>query len=109
MAGYEKRKGNNPKEDTARKGTTLAQLAERRKHRGNGDVADWGGADPSCLARAIANVTAAKCTIQLGYTSDGGAYAIRLYDGSDATTDYVRPTEDIDLYLTALAEDFAKT
>lgn len=109
MSGYEKRKGKNPSTKAARNGTTLQQLAERRRNRGGVDVADWGAASSECLARAVANVTQAGCSIQLGYTSDGGAYAIRLYDGSDATTDYVRPTEDIDLYLTALAEDFAKT
>jgi hypothetical protein len=44
----------------------------------------------------------------LGYTRDGGAFAIGILDGDEKHTEYVRPSEDIDLYLRDLAEDYAE-
>jgi len=105
MAGYENRKGKNPPERKAREGGKLSQLAERRRTRGTGEVADWGGANGALIVRAIGVITKRGWNIQFGYTSDGGSYALRLFDGTEASTDYVRPTEDLDAYLTSLIDD----
>lgn len=81
-------------------------LRDRRANRGDGRQADWGSANGNSLARAIASVTRHGYAILLGYTSDQGAYTIRIVGLENIKPDYVRPTEDLDRYLDDLAEDF---
>lgn len=106
---YEK-KNRNPKasEGTRKTEYTARQLAERRANRGNGAVADWGNADPTLLLAAVQAITGRGWTIQFGYSSDGGSLSVVLYDWTDRTTDYIRPTESLDDYLAQLVEDFGK-
>ena len=72
----------------------------------NGGVADWGTVDPKILVKCIEVASKKGGALRLGYTRDGGAYAIGVYAGANYFTDYVRPTEDIDEYLTDLTESF---
>lgn len=44
--------------------------------------------------------------MQFGYTRDGGSYAIRVVGDGDPYTEFIKPTEDVLLALTGLAEDF---
>lgn len=97
-----------PKATRKEQPARAAAALERRRNRGNADAADWGSCDSGTLHRVVANVTAAGCTIQFGYTKDGGAFSIRLYDGVNSTQEFVRPTEDVDAYLSLLADDFQK-
>ena len=83
-----------------------AQLRSRRLHRGNGEISDWGSVDGPELVRAIASCTKHGFAITLGYTRDGGAYTVRVLGGDGFETEYIRPTEDIGLYLRNFAEDF---
>lgn len=76
--------------------------SSRRVQRNAGDVADWEGANPTLLLRAIALVAIAGGALRLGYTRDGGAYSIGIYGDGEPYTEYVRPNEDIDAYLAAL-------
>jgi hypothetical protein len=71
-----------------------------------GNVADWGGVNEKVLVKAIETASKKGGALRLGYTRDGGAYAIGVYAGSNYFTDYVRPSEDIDSYLTALTASF---
>lgn len=97
----------NPKPSDNRNGSKPAQRASRREHRHNVNAADWGTANTELIAAAIVSVTRAGCAIQFGYTSDGGALVVRIVgDGDNPYNEYVRPSEDIDLYLTGLFEDF---
>lgn len=97
----------NPPERANRDAAKPAQRASRRAHRHNVDAADWGSADPQRIAAAIIAVTRVGCAIQFGYTSDGGAMVVRIVgDGEQPYNEYIRPSEDIDLYLTGLSEDF---
>lgn len=85
---------------------TVAQRMERRKHRNAGAIADWGACTPAKLALAIASVTKRGAAITLGYTKDGNAYFVGILSDGKSDTEYIRPSEDIDLYLDALATDF---
>lgn len=84
----------------------LQQRLERRKNRGSAEPADWHVADAGLLREAIECVTRRGGAIQFGYTRDVGAFAIRMVGFGDPTTEYVRPTEDIDLFLRGIIEDF---
>lgn len=42
----------------------------------------------------------------LGTTSDGGALVVRVYDGGDAETDYIKPSDDVATILSDIAEDY---
>ena len=70
------------------------------------EVADWGSVDAQKLVRAIAIASKQGGALRLGYTRDGGAYAIGVYAGSNYFTDYIRPTEDIEDYLDELCKSF---
>lgn len=83
-----------------------AQLRHRREARGTGEVADWGGCDANALRDAIANVTKHGYAVLIGYTRERGSYTVRIVGLEGVDPDYVRPNEDIDLYLAGLAQDF---
>lgn len=91
---------------TARNAQTAEQLIQRRKNRGSEDIADWGGCDAGKLRDAVANVTRHGYALLIGYTRQQGAYTVRIVGLEGVEPDYIRPTEDIDLYLTGLALDF---
>jgi len=93
------------KEGSARELSKPEQLRLRRANRGGGDIADWGGVDGESLVDAVAACTRHGWAITFGYTREGSAYTIRVLGDDSFETEYVRPTEDIDLYLRNLAED----
>lgn len=82
------------------------QRSNRRKNRGNGFEADWGSADANKVLGAIAAVCKTGCAIRFGYTRDGGALAIGIIGDGEPYTEYIRPTEDIDIHLEGLTLDF---
>lgn len=96
---------SDDKEKSKRELSKAEQLRLRRANRGSGDVADWGGVDGKLLVDAVAAAGANGWGLTLSYTRDGGAYAIFVLGDDSFKTEYVRPTEDIDLYLRNLAED----
>jgi len=92
-----------------RDGQRAEQRATRRRTRGSDSVspADYGSINPELLAGVIRAVTFTGAAVQFGYTRDGAAYAIRIVgDGPEAYTEYIRPTEDVELYLSGVIEDF---
>jgi len=72
----------------------------------SGGVADWTGATEKLLVRAIA--TAAKCggALRLGYSRDGGAYAVGIYGDGEPYTLFWKPSEDIDVALQDIIDLF---
>lgn len=82
------------------------QRASRRRNRGTGEQADWGSADAAKLRDAIAAVAITGAAIRFGYTRDGGAFAVGIVGDGEPYTEYVRPTESVDLYLDGLISDF---
>lgn len=79
----------------------------RRQQRGRGTEADWSAADPDKVVRCIANVASSGCAIQFGYTQDGGTYVVRFVGDGDPRNEFIRATEDIDLFLDSTIEIFA--
>jgi len=88
--------------------TKSEQRKNRRenRHRDSGN-ADWGTCNSAKLVNAIQQVTKHGYAIRLGYTREGSAFAIGIVGDGEPFTEYVRPSEDIDLYLDGLAEDYA--
>jgi len=103
--GWERRQ-ELAKARKAREAIEPVQRKSRREHRGEGEKADWSAADGNAIRRTINAVSAKGCAIRFGYTRDGGAFAIGVIGDGDPYTEFVRPAEDIDLYLTGLALDF---
>lgn len=97
---------NSPQGNAAREAIAKAQREHRRRNRGAVDAADWGSADAQCISSAISAVSQHGFAIRFGYTRDGGAFAIGIVGDGEAYTDYVRPSENIDVYLEGLAQDY---
>jgi hypothetical protein len=87
--------------------TAAQQRRERRANRGRNRTADWGGVDPGCLLDAVQKVTKHGYAIRFGYTRDGGAYAVGIIGDGDPFTEYCRATEDVDLFLRSIADEYA--
>jgi len=99
---------NSPQGNAARENIAKQQREHRRRNRGNGETADWTTADASLVHNAICSVSGHGAAIQFGYTRDGGSFVIRIVGDGEPFNEYVRPTEDIDAYLSALILDYAK-
>lgn len=105
-----RRKGAKP-EDTrvdtqARDAAKTANARRRREQRHTGSVLDLNSINPDALKGAILSLLKREVGVTLGVTRDGGALSITLLDNGETVREYVRATEDINLYLTGLAEDF---
>lgn len=85
---------------------SVEQKRSRRDKRHTENAADWGAQDGKRVVRAIAAVTRMGAAIRFGYTRDGGVYAVGIVGDGEPYTEYVRPDEDMDIFLDGLAEDF---
>lgn len=90
----------------ARQDAETSQRKTRRTNRGDAAPAQWSDADPLCVLAAIAAVAERGCAIQFGYTRDGGAFVVRIVGDGEPYNEFVRPTEDVNLYLRGLHDDF---
>lgn len=70
--------------------------------------ADWGSVDPKVVLDAIQAAARKGGALRFGYTRDGGAYSIGVYSDGDYFTDYIRPSEDVEQYLSDLAAAFTE-
>jgi hypothetical protein len=84
------------------------QREERRRNRHKGDVADYANVSPNALHSSITAVTSADCAIQFGYTKDGTTFVVRIVGDGEPYNEFIRPSENMDEYLTALAADYTK-
>ena len=79
----------------------------RRTNQNTGGApASWMLVDIEQLVYTIAAVAQKGGALRLGYTRDGGAYAIGVYGDGDPYTEYVSPKEDMNEYLRNLSADF---
>jgi hypothetical protein len=110
MAKRNEPNGRNPTPNELAKMDNAAehQRSERRRNRGNGENADWSSADAATVLHAIQAVTQHGFAIRFGYTRDMGAFAVGIIGDGEPFTEFVRPTEDINYYLTGVGEDYAK-
>lgn len=82
-----------------------AKAAERRatKRRETGKV-DVGSLPWLTLAALVAEMAENGGAVRIGLTRDGGALAMGMYAGDDYATEYIRPNEDVDAALHAIAD-----
>jgi hypothetical protein len=83
---------------------------QNRKRRANtsttGQVADWASVDGILLAKAVGVVARMGGALRLGYSRDGGAFAVGIYGDGEPFTEYVPPSDDIELWLKGVIEDY---
>jgi len=94
--------------DDARKQLVGLQQTSRRANRHKDQHADYSTVDADILLRAVTNVTTAGCAVQFGYTKDGSTFVVRIVGDGEPYNDFIRPSEDVNSYLEALAADFSK-
>lgn len=68
--------------------------------------ADYDEADAAKLRRAISAAASVGGALRFGYSRDGGAYAVGIYGDGDPYTEFVRPSEDFDLFLDEIVDLF---
>lgn len=93
-----------------KRGNRLEELNRggRKVHiRGNGvGSADWTRVDAGNLMDTIGTVAACGGALRLGYTRDGGAYAVGVYGDGEPYTLYFGPHDDIDAALRDIRAGF---
>lgn len=86
------------------------QADEKRKRRANistsQGTADWASVDGILLAKAVGVVARMGGALRLGYTRDGGAYAVGIYGDGEPFTEYIPPSDDIEIWLKGIIEDY---
>lgn len=101
--------GSDTKTDTvSRDAAKTANARRRREKRHTGSVLDLNSIDANTLKRALVVVLQREVGVTFGVTRDGGALSVTLLDNGETIREYVRATEDINLYLTGLADDFGE-
>jgi len=71
-------------------------------------VADWETVNGDLVVKAVAALALDGGALRLGYTRDGGAYAIGIYGDGEPFTEYLKPNEDMDEYLRGLIRDYGR-
>lgn len=77
-----------------------------RESVGRGKKADWGKCDAEQLRATVAAASIVGGALRLGYSRDGGAYAIGVYGDGDPYTLYHPPEDDIDELLVKIENAF---
>ena len=71
-----------------------------------GDPADWASVDEKSLRNAIAQAASTGGALRFGYSRDGGAYAVGIYGDGAPYTEFLKPSDDIELFLEEVIELF---
>lgn len=71
-------------------------------------IADWSNANPAVVLGLVCAVAAREGAVRYGYTRDGGAYSIGIYQGDLSKTYYCNEKDGIDEFLTELKTYFEK-
>jgi hypothetical protein len=79
---------------------------KRRRARGNQIPADWQGVAAEQIHRLIVAITNTGGAVRFGYTRDGGAYSVGILGDGDPYTEFIRPSDDVEQYLSDIADDF---
>jgi len=111
MANVRRKDGDGATKTVATESRDTAKTANarrRREQRHTGSVLDLDSIDPNTLKRALLELLKRAVGVTFGVTRDGGALSVTLLDNGENIREYVRATEDINLYLSGLADDFGK-
>jgi len=87
--------------------TDTGRLA--RVGRNTGLKATFAGTEAGLLLAVVHWMSESGAAVRLGKTSDGGALAIGLYDGSEKRTEYLRPADSVNEFLLELLAAYAPT
>lgn len=78
----------------------------RRKYIKQSAPANWEDISADAIRHAVAQVGSIGGALRLGYTRDGGAFAIGVYGvEAEPYTDYLRPGDDVEAYLDELSDE----
>lgn len=77
----------------------LSAWKQTRQRQDEHGPADWSAINGKLIADCIHAIGSKGGALRMGYTRDGGAYAIGVYLDGDQTTEYVRPSEDLEGWL----------
>lgn len=80
---------------------------KRRYQQSSVGNADWARVQANALIRCVESVTRTGCAIRLGYSRDGGAYAIGIIGDGDPYTVWAANDEELDIRLGELTQAFA--
>jgi len=83
-----------------------ANARRRRLQRHTGSVLDLNSIDAETLKRALLALLKRAVGVTFGVTRDGGALSVTLLDNGENIREYVRATEDVNIYLSGLEDDF---
>lgn len=98
MAGPRDRE-QNAKDD--RRARAAERRTTKRREQGTLDVV---GLPWLVLAALVAEMAEAGGAVRIGLTRDRGALALGMYHGDDYATEYIRPNEDVEAALHAIAD-----
>jgi hypothetical protein len=82
---------------------TRGATQRRRRNGASVEPANWAMADPLVLQALISAVTAQGGAVRFGYSRDGGAYSVGILGDGDPYTEWIRPTENLDMVLADIA------
>jgi len=85
-----------------------ANARRRREQRHTGSVLNLDSIDSDTFKRAVLSLLKREVGVTFGVTRDGGALSITLLDNGETVREYVRATEDVNLYFAGLADDFGE-
>lgn len=87
-------------------GTAPSRLAGFGARVGEFKGFQWGEADTVLLAGLVVAVTRLGGLASFGVTRDGGAGTITVFLDEERSTEYIKPTEDVDEKLAAAIDYF---
>jgi len=92
------RRGNDT--DGGTRGTKKTSLNDRIQARQgvSSEIPDWGRIDGDTLRSLVEHATRDDGAVMLGYTRDGGAYSLKVYNGAEVLKLYAH--SDAELYQT---------
>jgi hypothetical protein len=96
-------KDNKRRDAASRSAEKSVQRSFRNHNRGSAEPAEWGDVDSVLLRDAVTAIARNGGALQCGYTRDKGAFALRILGDGEPYTEYVRPNEDIGLWLREFA------
>jgi hypothetical protein len=67
---------------------------------------DWGRIDMELLWKVIQATTSDDGAVMFGYSRDGGAYSVKIYDGGEPMKEYFHRDEELIEFLLGILEVF---
>lgn len=96
--------GPRDREQNAKDAKRVAAAQRRETKRREQGKMDVAGLPWLTLAALVAEMAVTDGAIRIGLTRDGGALALGMYRGHDYATEYIRPNEDVEAALHAIAD-----